>query len=108
MTTLPGGCTVRDGIEAWRDGGGVMRLEARWSLGRRTGLERWRRPDGSLAREVEHGESGRSVVRCYGVDGSIVSESQWSGTRADGLARRWSDGRLVGEVRFQDGRRIEE
>jgi hypothetical protein len=108
FVTLPGGCTVRDGVEAWRDGGGVVRLEARWSLGRRMGLERWRRPDGSLVREVEHGESGRSVVRCYGTDGDIVSESNWAGTRADGLARRWSDGRLVGEVRFRDGRRVEE
>ncbi|MBM4114423.1 MAG: hypothetical protein FJ252_00915 [Phycisphaerae bacterium] len=107
LITFAGGITLRDGNEEWRDASGIVRLESSWVAGRRSGMERRRRANGSLESETEHVSDGRTTVRRFDENEVLVSESNWRGAHADGPARRWRDGRLISETNFSAGRRVD-
>jgi hypothetical protein len=92
------------GPEQWFHPAYTPQYEATYSLGRKTGPERFLRPDGSRAWEWQHEPDGSSTWRQWYEDGRPAAESHWQDFHAEGLARVWDrNGRLLSEVRFRRG-----
>ena len=91
------------GREEWYYENGAIQYEATWSAGRKTGVERYRQADGSLAWEKQR-EGETMVWTQYWPGGGMKSESHWRGAFAHGPARVWDrDGTLASEATFRRG-----
>jgi hypothetical protein len=95
------GSVVRDGGEVWRNAQGAVLYECSWIAGRRAGLERSLGSDGRIEWEREHASDGTSVLRIYDDSGHLRSRSNWSGSRASGVAELLdAEGRVLRRREF--------
>ena len=95
---------LKDGPERWVQPDGVVRYEARFSLGRKNGVEILRRSDGTKVWEWDRRADGSSIWTTYWENGVKRSESRWRGTVAEGRATAWNrEGRIVAEANFEAG-----
>jgi len=84
---------------------GKKQWEVTYILGQKTGLETYRRPDGSIEWQWNHRSDGSSVWTQYWGDGQKKSESTWKNFECDGLATAWDrSGKVSSKKVFSEGK----
>jgi hypothetical protein len=97
-----------EGREEWFFSDGKPQYETTFALGRKIGIETLWRADGSLVWRRDHRADGTTVWTHFWENSAKKSESAWRDFKADGTARRWDrEGRLVSDVKFQEGLVVE-
>jgi hypothetical protein len=95
---------LKEGTERWIQPDGKVRYEAAFTLGRKTGAEVLRRPDGTEVWRWDRRADGTATWTTYWENGTKRSESNWKGTAAHGSAKNWDrSGRLLNRVEFDSG-----
>ena len=103
--TAADGSYLLHGTERWYYGGGRTQYEVGYDRGRRTGLERFLREDGSPVWTRRHRADGTTVWTRYWPNGRKRTESTWRDLRAEGVATAWDQqGGVIRRVTFRDGR----
>jgi formylglycine-generating enzyme required for sulfatase activity len=100
-----GGPVILEGNEMWSYENGVTQYQVSRQNGKKTGLETYFRPDGSLlwSRDYKPGEV--MVWTTYWPDGKKKSESNWQGAMAQGLTTTWDEnGNVLQNIPFSAGR----
>jgi len=113
FAALPGGrMSSADGARGYLRNGtwavpflyGSPHYEVTFRQGRKTGMEREWRPEGTLAWQRLYRRDGSMVWTQFWPDGSRKSESTWRGFKANGPATRWDEkGNEISSVEFKDG-----
>jgi len=83
---------------------GVEEWTVEYDRGVKRGMEVYRTPSDQKLWERDHKDDGSETWRQFWPDGSVKSESNWRGGRADGTARIWDrKGHLLRQVVFKNG-----
>ena len=99
------GPVVLEGTEEWTCENGVTQYKVSRQNGRKTGLETYFRPDGSLLWSRDYKPGGAMVWTTYWPNGTKKSESNWQGAMAQGLATTWDEnGKVLQNITFNAGR----
>jgi hypothetical protein len=92
------GRSLLHGQETWFYPDGHKQYEATWSLGRKTGLETYWRPDGRREWQWRRTGDGRAIWTQWWENGRRKAESSWRNDHAEGPARLYDRrGRLQSE-----------
>jgi hypothetical protein len=102
--TAEDGGWLLNGVERWYYPGGRIQYEVRYDRGRRVGLERFLREDGSPLWTREHRPDGTSLWTRYWPNGRPRTLSTWRDSRAEGVATEWNEeGAVVRRLTFRNG-----
>jgi formylglycine-generating enzyme required for sulfatase activity len=102
--TADDGSYLLQGPETWYYPSGRTQYEVRYDRGRRIGLERYFRDDGTPAWTRDHRADGTTVWTRYWPTGRKRTQSTWRDQRAEGVATAWDrNGAVIRRVTFQDG-----
>ncbi len=99
------GTMVLQGYEVWYDGNEKKQYEVTRDNGKKIGLEKYFRPDGSVQWTRDYQADGNMTWTTYWPGGAKKSESHWHGPLAQGVTTIWdADGKLLQTFTFKDGR----
>jgi hypothetical protein len=101
--TAADGSYLLHGAETWYYSGGRKQYEVSYDRGRRAGIERFLREDGSPVWTRDHRADGRTVWTRYWPNGRKQTESTWRDLRAEGVATAWDEkGAVIRRVTFRN------
>ena len=96
------------GRETWYYENGTVQYEVEYQLGEKIGREIYRSFDGKNQWEWIHQDNGNSQWKQWWTNGKNKAESYWRDGKCEGMAKRWdNDGKLISEVEFVKGARVQ-
>jgi formylglycine-generating enzyme required for sulfatase activity len=92
------------GPQSWYYPDGTRQWEVAYTLGRKSGLERFYGPGGNLESEFRHGDDESFVWTQFWPNGARRSQSHWKKGEAHGPATRWDpQGHVTSMTIFEGG-----